>query len=157
MVDMVVRRTGRTGNVTGSNPVSPIGFIVIPLNCIATEAVTRWRRGRRVRVGCFKFKSILSFPCGRRVSDMRVLLVTHCEWLFILQKSEVADITKWTEQQIKRLSELANEGLTNIEIAPMLSEEFGEEFSWPSVRSKRARLGLPPSEKNMRVKQPSDH
>ncbi|WP_409540957.1 helix-turn-helix domain-containing protein [Enterococcus gallinarum] len=85
------------------------------------------------------------------------LLVTHCEWLFILQKSEVADITKWTEQQVKRLSELANEGLTNIEIAPMLSEEFGKEFSWPSVRSKRARLGLPPSEKNMRVKQPSDH
>lgn len=74
-----------------------------------------------------------------------------------MQKSEVADITKWTEQQVKRLSELANEGLTNIEIAPMLSEEFGEEFSWPSVRSKRARLGLPPSEKNMRVKQPSDH
>lgn len=85
------------------------------------------------------------------------LLVTHCEWLFILQKSEVADITKWTEQQVKRLSELANEGLTNIEIAPMLSEEFGEEFSWPSVRSKRSRLNLPPSEKNMRVKQPSDH
>ena len=109
------------------------------------------------RVGCFKFKSILSFPCGRRVSDMRVLLVTHCEWLFILQKSEVADITKWTEQQVKRLSELANEGLTNIEIAPMLSEEFGKEFSWPSVRSKRARLKLPPSEKNMRVKQTSDH
>lgn len=108
------------------------------------------------RVGCFKFKSILSFPCGRRVSDMRVLLVTHCEWLFILQKSEVADITKWTEQQVKRLSELANEGLTNIEIAPMLSEEFGKEFSWPSVRSKRARLDLPPSEKNMRVKQSSD-
>lgn len=108
------------------------------------------------RVGCFKFKSILSFPCGRRVSDMRVLLVTHCEWLFILQKSEVADITKWTEQQVKRLSELANEGLTNIEIAPMLSQEFGKEFSWPSVRSKRARLGLPPSEKNMRVKQSSD-
>ena len=51
------------------------------------------------------------------------------------------------------MSELANEGLTNIEIAPMLSEEFGEEFSWPSVRSKRTRLGLPPSEKNMRVKQ----
>jgi hypothetical protein len=73
-----------------------------------------------------------------------------------LQKSEVADITKWTEQQVKRLSELANEGLTNIEIAPMLSEEFGEEFSWPSVRSKRARLKLPPSDKNMRVKQPSD-
>ncbi|MFQ7653338.1 MAG: metallophosphoesterase [Enterococcus gallinarum] len=65
----------------------------------------------------------------------------------------MADITKWTEQQVKRLSELANEGLTNIEIAPMLSEEFGEEFSWPSVRSKRTRLGLPPSEKNMRVKQ----
>nr|DAG82502.1 MAG TPA: DNA polymerase II small subunit [Caudoviricetes sp.] len=65
----------------------------------------------------------------------------------------MADITKWTEQQVKRLSELANEGLTNIEIAPVLSEEFGEEFSWPSVRSKRARLGLPPSEKNMRVKQ----
>lgn len=108
------------------------------------------------RVGCFKFKSILSFPCGRRVSDMRVLEVTHCEWLFILQKSEVADITKWTEQQVKRLSELANEGLTNIEIAPMLSEEFGEEFTWPSVRSKRARLKLPPSEKNMRVKQSSD-
>ena len=57
-----------------------------------------------------------------------------------MQKSEVADITKWTEQQVKRLSELANEGLTNIEIAPMLSEEFGEEFSWPSVRSKRTRL-----------------
>jgi hypothetical protein len=38
----------------------------------------------------------------------------------------------------------------------MLSEEFGEEFSWPSVRSKRARLKLPPSDKNMRVKQPSD-
>lgn len=73
-----------------------------------------------------------------------------------MQKSEVADITKWTEQQVKRLSELANEGLTNIEIAPMLSEEFGKEFSWPSVRSKRARLGLPPSEKNMRVKQSSD-
>ncbi|WP_217956171.1 helix-turn-helix domain-containing protein [Enterococcus gallinarum] len=69
----------------------------------------------------------------------------------------MADITKWTEQQVKRLSELANEGLTNIEIAPMLSEEFGEEFSWPSVRSKRARLKLPPSEKNMRVKQTSDH
>lgn len=84
------------------------------------------------------------------------LLVTHCEWLFILQKSEVANITKWTEQQVKRLSELANEGLTNIEIAPVLSEEFGKEFSWPSVRSKRARLGLPPSEKNMRVKHPSD-
>lgn len=75
----------------------------------------------------------------------------------ITGKSEVADITKWTEQQVKRLSELANEGLTNIEIAPMLSEEFGKEFSWPSVRSKRARLGLPPSEKNMRVKQTSDH
>ena len=74
-----------------------------------------------------------------------------------MQKSEVADITKWTEQQVKRLSELANEGLTNIEIAPMLSEEFSEEFSWPSVRSKRTRLGLPPSEKNMRVKQTSDH
>lgn len=74
-----------------------------------------------------------------------------------IERSEVADITKWTEQQVKRLSELANEGLTNIEIAPMLSEEFGEEFSWPSVRSKRARLGLPPSEKNMRVKQTSDH
>ena len=73
-----------------------------------------------------------------------------------MQKSEVADITKWTEQQVKRLSELANEGLTNIEIAPMLSEEFGEEFSWPSVRSKRTRLKLPPSEKNMRVKQSSD-
>lgn len=71
----------------------------------------------------------------------------------ITGKSEVADITKWTEQQVKRLSELANEGLTNIEIAPMLSEEFGKEFSWPSVRSKRARLKLPPSEKNMRVKQ----
>lgn len=69
----------------------------------------------------------------------------------------MADITKWTEQQVKRLSELANEGLTNIEIAPMLSEEFGKEFSWPSVRSKRARLKLPPSEKNMRVKQTSDH
>lgn len=65
----------------------------------------------------------------------------------------MADITKWTEKQVKRLSELANEGLTNIEIAPMLSEEFGKEFSWPSVRSKRARLNLPPSEKNMRVKQ----
>ncbi len=74
-----------------------------------------------------------------------------------IERSEVADITKWTEQQVKRLSELANEGLTNIEIAPMLSEEFGEEFSWPSVRSKRARLKLPPSEKNMRVKQTSDH
>lgn len=74
-----------------------------------------------------------------------------------MQKSEVADITKWTEQQVKRLSELANEGLTNIEIAPMLSEEFGEEFTWPSVRSKRTRLNLPPSEKNMRVKQTSDH
>lgn len=123
----------------------------------ATEAVEGRRSGRRARVGCFKYKSILSFPCGRRVSDMRVLLVTHCEWLFILQKSEVAIITKWTEQQVKRLTELANEGLTNIEIAPMLSEEFGKEFSWPSVRSKRARLGLPPSEKNMRVKQPSDH
>lgn len=49
----------------------------------ATEAVAGWRSGRRARVGCFKFKSILSFPCGRRVSDMRVLLVTHCEWLFI--------------------------------------------------------------------------
>lgn len=83
-------------------------------------------------------------------------LVTHNEWLFILQKSEVVIITKWTEQQVKRLSELANEGLTNIEIAPMLSEEFGKEFSWPSVRSKRARLGLPPSEKNMRVKKSSD-
>nr|DAG09973.1 MAG TPA: hypothetical protein [Caudoviricetes sp.] len=64
--------------------MSPIGFIVIPLKLgvslplcertkKATEAVTRWRRGRRVRVGCFKFKPILSFPCGRRVSDMRVL------------------------------------------------------------------------------------
>lgn len=62
-------------------------------------------------------------------------------------------ITKWTEPQVKRLWELANEGLTNIEIAPMLSEEFGIDFSWPSVRSKRARLNLPPSEKNMRVKQ----
>lgn len=39
----------------------------------ATEAVAGWRSGRRARVGCFKFKSILSFPCGRRVSDMRVL------------------------------------------------------------------------------------
>lgn len=39
----------------------------------ATEAVEGWRSGRRARVGCFKFKSILSFPCGRRVSDMRVL------------------------------------------------------------------------------------
>ena len=43
-----------------------------------------------------------------------------------IERSEVADITKWTEQQVKRLSELANEGLTNIEIAPMLSEEFGQ-------------------------------
>ncbi len=38
------------------------------------------------RVGCLKYKSILSFPCGRRVSDMRVLLVTHCEWLFIFEE-----------------------------------------------------------------------
>ncbi len=37
LVDMVVRRTGRTGNVTGSNPVSPIGFIVIPKTVLATE------------------------------------------------------------------------------------------------------------------------
>ncbi len=37
LVDMVVRRTGRTGNVTGSNPVSLIGFIVIPKTVLATE------------------------------------------------------------------------------------------------------------------------
>lgn len=73
--------------------------------------------------------------------------------VFYFAKSGVVIIEKWTEKHVKRLSELANEGLTNIEIAPVLSEEFGKEFSWPSVRSKRARLKLPPSEKNMRVKQ----
>ena len=63
------------------------------------------------------------------------------EWsFFILQKSEVADITKWTEQQVKRLSELANEGLTNIEIAPML---FATEFSdiWSNATTREIITG----------------
>nr|DAR03659.1 MAG TPA: hypothetical protein [Caudoviricetes sp.] len=42
LVDMVVRRTGRTGNVTGSNPASPIGFIVIP-----TASQRKLNQGRR--------------------------------------------------------------------------------------------------------------
>lgn len=67
------------------------------------------------------------------------LLVTHCEWLFILQKSEVADIN-WTEQEIDRLKALVSEGKTNKEIASMLSSEYGREFSKISVKSKRQRL-----------------
>ena len=55
LVDMVVRRTGRTGNVTGSNPVSLIGFIVIPLlvseNWIRDEGaqVFRCLQGERAK------------------------------------------------------------------------------------------------------------
>ena len=67
------------------------------------------------------------------------LLVTHCEWLFILQKSEVADIN-WTEQEIDRLKDLINEGYTNKEIAFILSNEYGREFTKISVKSKRQRL-----------------
>ncbi len=57
-----------------------------------------------------------------------------------MQKSEVADITKWTEQEIDRLKELINEDYTNKEIAIILSNEYGREFTKISVKSKRQRL-----------------
>lgn len=57
-----------------------------------------------------------------------------------MQKSEVADITKWTEQEIDRLKDLINEGYTNKEIAIILSNEYGREFTKTSVKSKRQRL-----------------
>ncbi|MBV6373850.1 helix-turn-helix domain-containing protein [Enterococcus casseliflavus] len=56
-----------------------------------------------------------------------------------MQKSEVADIN-WTEQEIDRLKELINEGYTNKEIAIILSNEYGREFTKTSVKSKRQRL-----------------
>lgn len=56
-----------------------------------------------------------------------------------MQKSEVADIN-WTEQEIDRLKELINEGYTNKEIAFILSNEYGREFTKTSVKSKRQRL-----------------
>lgn len=56
-----------------------------------------------------------------------------------MQKSEVADIN-WTEQEIDRLKDLINEGYTNKEIAIILSNEYGREFTKTSVKSKRQRL-----------------
>ena len=56
-----------------------------------------------------------------------------------MQKSEVADIN-WTEQEIDRLKDLINEGYTNKEIATILSNECGREFTKISVKSKRQRL-----------------
>lgn len=56
-----------------------------------------------------------------------------------MQKSEVADIN-WTEQEIDRLKDLINEGYTNKEIAIILSNEYGREFTKISVKSKRQRL-----------------
>lgn len=51
----------------------------------------------------------------------------------------MADIN-WTEQEIDRLKELINEGYTNKEIAIILSNEYGREFTKTSVKSKRQRL-----------------
>lgn len=56
-----------------------------------------------------------------------------------MQKSEVADIN-WTEQEIERLKDLVNEGYTNKEIAIILSNDYGREFTKISVKSKRQRL-----------------
>ena len=46
----------------------------------------------------------------------------------------------WTEQEIDRLKDLINEGYTNKEIAIILSNEYGREFTKISVKSKRQRL-----------------
>lgn len=51
----------------------------------------------------------------------------------------MADIN-WTEQEIDRLKDLINEGYTNKEIAIILSNEYGREFTKTSVKSKRQRL-----------------
>ncbi|WP_262119568.1 helix-turn-helix domain-containing protein [Enterococcus casseliflavus] len=51
----------------------------------------------------------------------------------------MADIN-WTEQEIDRLKDLINEGYTNKEIAIILSNEYGREFTKISVKSKRQRL-----------------
>lgn len=56
-----------------------------------------------------------------------------------MQKSEVADIN-WTEQEIDRLKDLINEGYINKEIAIILSNEYGREFTKTSVKSKRQRM-----------------
>ena len=74
-----------------------------------------------------------------------------------MQKSEVADIN-WTEQEIDRLKELINEGYTNKEIAFILSNEYGREFTKISVKSKRQRLktATPPRENSSKTEIKSD-
>ena len=53
----------------------------------------------------------------------------------------MADIN-WTEQEIDRLKDLIDEGYTNKEIAIILSNEFGREFTYHSVRHKARRSSV---------------
>lgn len=66
-----------------------------------------------------------------------------------MQKSEVANILTWTEEQTNRLKELVSVGEGTKEIASILSEEFDREFTYHSVRHKRKRLNdVPPPRDN---------
>lgn len=57
----------------------------------------------------------------------------------------MADIN-WTEQEIDRLKALVSEGKTSKDIAIILSDEFGREFTYHSVRHKarRSSVATPP-------------
>lgn len=57
-----------------------------------------------------------------------------------IERSEVAIILTWTEEQANRLRELVNGGEGTKEIAAILTNEFGREFTYHSVRHKRRRL-----------------
>lgn len=58
-----------------------------------------------------------------------------------MQKSEVADIN-WTTQEIDRLKALVSEGMKTKDIAIILSNEFGREFTYHSVRHKARRSSV---------------
>lgn len=69
----------------------------------------------------------------------------------------MADIN-WTEQEIDRLKALVSEGKTSKDIAIILSDEFGREFTKMSVKSKRQRLktATPPRENSSKTEIKSD-
>jgi len=60
----------------------------------------------------------------------------------------VADIN-WTEQEIDRLKALVSEGIKTKDIAIILSNEFGREFTYHSVRHKARRLSVTTPPRNI--------
>lgn len=60
----------------------------------------------------------------------------------------MADIN-WTEQEIDRLKALVSEGIKTKDIAIILSNEFGREFTYHSVRHKARRLSVTTPPRNI--------